>query len=398
MIPLHLLAEKADLVPEADVNEYKCTISAAAQPLFLFARQLSLMADVSIVVASELENALVTVDFVEQDISDVVEAVARRSGTDFTRNGDLFFIGSLRPEDRGVFVTSLGHIPPDDFRRVAELLSTETGRTHVTDTGVGVVSDKVSVLARVADAVRQLEAVERSAWLLQFHIVETSARQLESVGIESVASVGAEVTTSGSTAFARVSAALSNVRDASSSSIVAEPVYLVNDSEVVRYERGQEFPVTSTTTTPDGLQTTDVDYQSVGSTIEAVVRSLGGDSAVLTVDISDQSLTDETVSGLPIINGYQFSDTVDIRSGGTYLLSTFNRYSDSTGTRLGWSKLFDTGSDSLVSQIWVRAYKVGASGVENDAIHVIVTEGESERQSGLSGGATDSPYWPFTAD
>lgn len=378
-------------------DSYSVTVSVVAQPLHLFVRSLSSLAGVSIVVDSDLENTLVTLDVVEQDIADVIAVVARRLGTEVTKTGDLYFVGDLRPEDRGVYVTTMGHVPPEDFIQIASLLSSDNGRSHVTDAGVAVVSDKVEVLARVAEAVAELKSIRRGAWLLQFHIVETSSRHLESIGWESDASIGAELSTFGSNAFASVTASLENVRDASASTIVAEPVYLVNDSEVVRYERGQEFPVTTVSTTADGVQTSSVDYQSVGSSIEAVVRSLGGLSGVLTVDISDQNLTDETVSGLPIINGYQFADTIDVVSGGTYLLSTFNRQSSNEAARLGWSRAFGDGSDALVSQIWVRVYKVGSEGIQNDGIDQIAVADRADR-SGLSEDRTESALDVITLD
>jgi len=381
---LHRLAEaKLRDKPSEKESSYSCTISADGQPLYLFARQLASQSGVSIVVQESLENSLVSLEVRDQDIGDVIATVGRRLGTEVTRTGDLYFIGDLRPEDRGVYVTRLGDLPPDDLSQIAALLLSETGRSFVSESGVAVVADKVEVLSRVAEAFEKVKTRDRDTWLIQFHVVETSANHEEQVGAESSANFGLSVSyPGGGGAFGALDVALENVRDAGSSVLVAEPVYLVNDGQAVSYVRGQEFPVTTTTTSREGFVQTSVDYQSVGSTIEASIRSLGGDAAVLTVAIDDQRLTEENISGFPIIDGYQFRDVVDVVSGGTYLLTTFNRKESSEAERLGWSVFRRDSFSVTVSQVWCRVYRVGSKGVEADVFGEAAA-GEPGR-SGLS--------------
>ncbi len=357
--PLFRLAPKRFRLPAKMGQEERVTISAEGLPLGLFARQMAELSGVSIVVEEALEERLVSLEVVDQTIGDVLAMVARRLSTQTTRTGNLYFLGQLRTEDRGVFVTKVGHVDPVELQGVAELLLSTDGRAHVSADGVCVVGDKVEVLTRIAEAMELIRGIERDVWLLQLHILSFDTSESEKLGI-SAGLRGAATASAGralsSGAFVTLDAALEAANAGSRSSVVAQPLYLLNEGQAVKYHRGSKIPVRESIA-GDRTVSQSYKYVDVGLRIDLAIAGLSLDDAVLTVGIANERVTSYE-DDAPVIDGTEFATEIDVQSGGEYLVTSYDEVIE---TSEWWQWLgFGRGKArrTTVSQVWLRAYRV----------------------------------------
>ena len=277
MLPLYRVAPERMQTQLVSEPVPRVTISADSQPLSLFVRQIAEQTGVSIVVEEAIELKTVSLEVADQSVEDVIAMVGRRLGTQVTRTGDLYFVGTLRPEDRGVYVASVGQVSPDDMRAIAGLLLSEHGRASVTERGLVVVGDKVEVLSRIAEAVDEVKDATREVWLVQMHVIKTQQSVADSLGINADAALSGTASTipGVSVLEGRLTASLEAIRADSKSEVVAEPMYFLGDGTTVTYRRGQRVPIVERVTT-ELSESSQVRYQEVGLRVELTIRSLGG--------------------------------------------------------------------------------------------------------------------------
>src|SRR5689334_16514110 len=74
------------------------TLSCSGLSMVEFSRLLADKCQVSIAWDASLDKFPVTVEAKDQDVSVVLGVVARRAGCQLSRTGNLFFLGTLKPE------------------------------------------------------------------------------------------------------------------------------------------------------------------------------------------------------------------------------------------------------------------------------------------------------------
>lgn len=309
--------------------------------------------------------------------------VARRLSTQTTRTGNLYFIGELRVEDRGVLVSKVGHVDPTDLKEVSSLLLSQDGRSHVSPSGVIVVGDKVEVLTRVAEALDMIRLIERDVWLLQLHLLEFDEAVADRLGITSGVRGFAGATISNaitSTGGITLEAALEAVNSETRSSVVARPMYLLNDGQSVKYHRGSRLPVVEVVSN-DQTVSENIRYVDVGLRIDLGIASLREDEAAVTIGVANEKVV-RYEEGAPVIDGVDYSAQVDVQSGGEYLVASF----DENATVTEWWRRLGFGNArsqrKTVSQVWLRAYRVQAKGSEVESgLPAVISPGTDPQRS-----------------
>jgi type II secretory pathway component GspD/PulD (secretin) len=107
----------------ASLAEQRITLSADQMPVSEFVRTLSDQAGVSVIVESGLESKTITMEVRDQPISDVLNFVARRFGVNVRNHGNLYYIGALQPDDRGVLVRRVRRLSKDQLAEVLQVFS-----------------------------------------------------------------------------------------------------------------------------------------------------------------------------------------------------------------------------------------------------------------------------------
>ncbi|MEM9364458.1 MAG: hypothetical protein AAGD07_00575 [Planctomycetota bacterium] len=300
-----------------------------------------------------------------------MSALARRLGTQVTRQGQLFFVGELRPEDRGVLVAHLGVLNEAEREKVGQAFLSEHGNVVAVSTGHLIASDRVEVLAKIAEAVEEVRASPRDAWLIQLHVV--AADQFESVdaGTKPDVTLGAAATLDGVDVAASVVAELEAVRRRSSSAIVWEPTLLAWPGQPSVISDRERFPiVTQTNVDTTGVSRENVTFEEFGRRASVVVRPLVGGRGILEVDITDESVVD-VIDGRPRSAGFTFSASAEVYNEAVMLLGSVQRRQDQQSLTdwFGWLRADQ--SSRQVLQVWARVLRVSpafASGPERAVV------------------------------
>lgn len=175
------------------------TISTSGMPLKTFLRWLTDKSDISIICDQSLDETPVTIDVKDVPLPDVLSAVSRRMSVDLTQQGNLYYVGSLKPEDRGVLVRKVRRLSADDLNKTVQVLLTEMGRAAAYSDGLLVVGDRVRVLQRINAMLDQVESSEANTWVIQLYLISIQDTLSRELGVETTTAldIAATFATSG---------------------------------------------------------------------------------------------------------------------------------------------------------------------------------------------------------
>lgn len=312
----------------------------------------------SLVIEERLEDKRVSLDVSGVPIDRVLGMVARRVGSELTINGDLYYVGNLQPEDRGVFCSRVTVMLPNDVdTMIGALLSTE-GDVFVDGRGVCVVADKIGVINRVHEVIAMVEDMDRDVWICQYHLVTVRRSNLVDFGIESSAS--GIVNSSGSVSEVQFSAVMDSTGGRGTSKIVSEPVFLTNDGEEVVFDMGSEVPiVTSSIDAQSGRLSENLTFKRVGLSLVSTITGTGDDTGTISYSLRDDRVADYNSDG-PVITGSNVQGRCDVESGGVYLLASYAAHDDAR--LLSWFDRWGFVNRDLseVTQLWLRVARVNS--------------------------------------
>lgn len=304
----------------------------------------------------------------DQRTSDVLGIVARRLGVQVSRTGSLYFLGTLRPEDKGVLVRRVRRLSSADLQQATISLLSDVGRLAVMPDGLCVVGDRVEVLQRVNELFDAIDSATDGSIVVQLHLVSLSATAIRELGLETtptldVAATFAGAASGGMDSAATLTAGLRGVLNVaasdSSSHVIAQPLFVCVEGSEAKLVRGERIPVPKRVVSDQGTVTTSgFDYIQTGLDVGVIVRETGGGLLRVTLNVQQSSKSGE-IEGSPIVANEGLTTEAAIQPGGVYLLGSLDRREDMLGTggrmRLGFA---DSRSDQQV-QVWLRAYRVG---------------------------------------
>ena len=343
-------------------------------PLDQFARWVSKETGVSIVIAQTLDRRLVNVDVQEQPVDDVLAAVARRVGVQVSRTGTLYFLGELRPEDRGVLVRRIYRLDGNGIQEAVEVLLSEHGTVKAFDDGLLIVGDTVEVLQRVHELVDRVEKIPSVTWVIQLYVVSLTDDAIKDLGIDvqPAAQIGltyaaksaalAEIAPSEKLAIdAGLKAILTAQSENVGIDVVGEPLMILADGQPGEIKQGQKVPVPKRTVSDTGVVTTSgFEYIDIGMNIRMKMKEISLDVGRLDLDFELSQIDDLIgVEQVPLTSQQVVRMVTDVASGGVYLLAKLEedknemRYS----RYLKFGK-YDRKNDRTL-QVWGRVYRIG---------------------------------------
>lgn len=318
-----------------------------------------------------------TVEVVDIPVDQLLGIVGRRLGVEVSRTGQLFFLGTLKPEDKGVLVRRVGRLTGEQLREAVAVLLSEYGRVQSYDDGVVVVGDRVEVLQRVEELLERLEAVESACWVMQLYLVSLSENDQRELSLNAQpaldiaanlaaasASGGVGVTTAQKIAAnGALSAVMKATRTKRGSRTVAEPLFVLVDGAEGKFNRGQRVPIAQQTVSNQGtVSTNGYSFINVGLTCDVSIREHGSDVVYSTVHC-ELSRIESYVQSAPVTAVESFNCKALMHSGGVYLLGCLQR----DETEAGITSLIGLGGTSAKGggtlQVWARVCRIG-SGVE----------------------------------
>ena len=327
---------------------------------------------ISIIYQEGLAEKIVYLDAVNQPVNVVLSKLARRFGVAAIREGDLWYFGELKPEDRATYFTRVPRLSKEELQAAAQTMISSQGRVWASPDGLLLVSDGVDILQRVHDFVRQLRQQESPTWVVQLYLVTSTERNARSLGINVDHLVRYSynyATGSGmaSDALEKLDASLDAVLVASyeraETKVEARPLLLLSDGERGRIRNGQRYPVArrSENIETGVISTIGYDYIDTGLSVDVTLRENSDNHANLVMNIRNAQVIDFVDGQVPVTVDEELRTTATIRSGGVYLLGSLDVAIDTkTKSGPGFTLAAGRNKSGALTLIWARTYRVGS--------------------------------------
>ncbi len=366
--PFRRLYEVKTSVPSDSKDNVKgefplITLSCYKMPLSLFVRVLSDRYSVGMVYSETLATKEITAEFKETDLISVLNVVSRQLNVDIVRVGNTFFVGSLRPEDRGILVRRVFGHDVESLNQVAQSMISTNGKASVTKSGVVVAADHESVIRRFSEMLDYLDTVEADTWIVQLCFVTLRKDALLEAGMD--------VTTSGTLSYNisenqidlkdfKIDGIFNLFSNSAFADVYSSPMLLCRDGETATWQDGERVPIPRKTVSNEGtVSTTGYDYTDTGFIVNASVRrSKIGGRLNLRVVMSDIK---SYVENAPVTSQTVYTLDVDLEQDKAYLLGELNSFRVlDTQENIA---MFSRDRGKVVIQLWGQLYRINGGTV-----------------------------------
>lgn len=287
---------------------------------------------VSVVADPSLLQSPVELRLQAATVDETLTAIARQVGAQVTRNGRIYVLGSLRPEDRGSFVKRIRRLDEQGLRLIVAQALSDVGQVTAFDDGLVVVTDTVEVLSRIAEMLEQVEAAEAVTWVVQLHVVQLTRRDIKDLGMDVVPALEVAATLGDASSgkllsletdlTASLKSVLQFANEKGQGGIVAEPMFLLVDGQEAKLNRTRRVPYETAVVSPQaGTISRNFVFQEVGLQFRVKLRELNWQSARASIFISLGDIESQGTDGRPPITRQQeLTMSADMRAGGVYLI------------------------------------------------------------------------------
>lgn len=360
-------------------NVQKASLSVKDMPLPAFARYIANTTGLSIISDEALDAKTVTIEAIDAPLDHILSSVARRLTVSISRQGNIYYIGTLRPEDKGLLVRKVRRLAAEQLTSSIGTLLTETGRTATFSDGLVVVSDTVKILQQVNSLLNQIESAPANTWVIQMFLVSMSDTAQKTLGVDTEFSAEVAVNLADrSTDFSgSLSALLSATKTRSGAKILAQPLFLLLDGETASIKDGQSIPIPKKSTSDYGTVTTEAyEYTEVGVLVSCALREQTVKSASCNIGVTMTSVSGY-IETAPIITGQNFNSAISIEAGKTYLAGSISRKEEGvTQSGSPITTLFKRSGTEGIVQVWIKCYRIQGDYQKGDN-HGIRPQGES---------------------
>jgi len=335
------------------------SLSCYNMPLSLFCRILSDKFSIGMVYAESLSNKVITSEFKDTDLISVLNVISRQLSVDIVRVGNTYFIGALRPEDRGILVRRVLGYDSSELQGIVSSMLSTTGKSSVmSKSSVVVVADHESVVRRISEMLDYLDSIDSSTWILQLCFVILRKDALTEAGFD--------VTSSGTISYNisensvdmkdfKLDGILNLMQNSTFADIYASPMLLVRDGTTAHWKDGKRVPIPKKTVSNYGVVTVSgYDYTDVGFLVEATVRqSKRGGRVTLKIEKSDIA---SYVEEAPLTTQSVYEIDIDMEPLTPYLLGELSLFKtlDTQDNILNFGR--DKGKS--VIQLWGQLYRI----------------------------------------
>ena len=337
-------------------------------PLSEFLRYLATKTGVSVVADAGLSEKGVTLDLKDQPTDEVLESVTRHLGVQLHKHSEtLYFVGELRPEDNAVLVRRVRVLSGSELK--AALGPTLSGANAIATfpDGLIVISDRAPVIQRAARMLDQLETMVAPTWAVQLYFVTFAKGDLVDLGLDVEPAFNLGVTYSTASAIGQggrldvgLSALLEAVEQRSSSSLVAQPFFLMRDGSEANYRQVRSVPVATTQVSQETGNRTLVGFTTVeaGTIVNVGIREQSQNAVLLKLDAELSEILSVNDEGAPDAQRQTIQSETVVYSGGVYLVGAVEIVRKRKG-RGAWLHPGSSSEDvTEVLQVWARAVSI----------------------------------------
>ena len=304
------------------------------------------------------ESRPVSSNIVEQGVDGILSVVARRLGVQVTRTANVYYLGALSPEDRGVLVRRVSRLNGHQLAESVTTLLSEHGRVAGYDDGLVIVGDKVEILQRVAELIEGIETAPADSWFVQLYLLSFHDDELLNYGVDLAldASLEAGFLGTESVKGGFLTAALSASQDSKLVTLLSSPFFVVADGSTASYVSGQNVPIPRKAVSDAGtVTTTGYDYQQTGLLFRVSVRQIQFGKASLALSFESSTIVDY-IDVAPITLTEKFDATLYVQEAIAYLAGSIKTRQHADRVTGLFRKSQNVSGNTL--QIWCNVYKI----------------------------------------
>lgn len=344
-----------------DVDSAITSLSVHRMPLASFVRILSDRFDIGIVCSEDVNEKQVTGEFKNSSLKSILNVVSRQVKVDVIRDGNTYYIGSLRPEDRGVLFRKCYGLAKDEILRMLQSSISVQGKCEVAENGIIVVTDHESVLRRCVELLDYLEIAESPTWILQLYFVSLRKDAIIDAGLATKSSgmISYDIAENRfSVDEAKIEALFTFDASSQFADVYATPMMLIRDGTEAVWTDGETVPIVKKTVSDYGtVSTSGYDYKDVGFTVKGRAVETRQRKVNLRLDIEMSEIKGYTETA-PNIVQTAFHQDVDLRPNKIYLLGELSKFTDVTGQNQILNFGASTGKINL--QVWGKIYRLSS--------------------------------------
>ena len=356
--------EKSGVRKVIEKDFARFTFSVYQMPIREFALYLSRECNVSIVYSQKISESTVSGDFLNESVTEILNSVARSLDVVLIRNSDrLFYLGSLPDDEKACFVSRVYGFTPDDIRKSIETISGFSGKCNVTSNGVLVVTDKQSIINRVASLIEDFQKYVPDTYILQLYLVTFKDERNINLGLDLHTSGELSLLLSDSSLKFNVSSfgwRMSQVLEGKNygSRIVSSPLMLLVPGLPCIWQNGSSIPVPQKTVSDSGTVTTSgFTNVDVGLKIEVTITEHTFNTNIVNLKLEDSSVL-SYVDYNPVKSQTLYNSTFTLEHGKVYLVGELNR----SNTGSGLNNLFGFKRENTVERIaiFAKCFRMGS--------------------------------------
>jgi hypothetical protein len=291
-----------------------------------------------VVVGQSHGSASVTVDLQGVPLSEALAVVSRASGCTVARYpGGTYFLGDPKPYDQATAVIRSRRLRPEQLAELVQSVGSESGRVVSLEAGVAVIADQASVLDSVCSAVARVEAVEVPVWLVEFDMLDCSARSLARAGVVGELSAKSQWSLATGAHPELVLGVMTDLAKSSDrSSSRTQQALVCRDTEQAEISSARRLYVAKQEVTEFGaVRNVGFSEIDVGLVCRASCSDLGGGRVQVDVDLTLDSL-DAIEAGLPQTSGTRLRTKFEAAAGVPRLAGRLDYERRSTGLPDRW--------------------------------------------------------------
>lgn len=365
----------------SETQTLRATFEADSLPLSSFLRRLSADYGVSVVASESLDSKTITMTAHDVPVTDILITVARRFDVQLTRVGSVYYLGTLRGEDRAVLVRKVTSVAPDTLREMLAVYNSDSGRVTVSPDGVAVFGDRVEVLDKVNRMLDDLSQVRLQAWAIQAFLIEvgndfSSDYAVDGATAIDIAAVVGTASAGGPSfsAKATLSALLRASRKSSSVKTQTCPMIIVSEGATASLVDGQTVRTERKTTSDSGtVTTTGFDTIDAGLRYRVTLRPLAQTEAMLDYSYKEITIL-KYVNNLPVTSDLTFETRTVVTDGGVYLLGQVEQSLERQQNESGISPSQQRERNKRTVQLWVRVLRIGSPPASNLPLEAATTQ------------------------
>ena len=337
------------------------SFSAYKMPVGTFFRVISDHFNVGLVFSESLKDKTISAEIKDSDLLSVLNVISRQLSVDVVRVGNTFYVGNLRPEDRGFYVRSIPGYSKEELSSLGQSLISQSGKVSAVTDGLIVITDHESVIQRVSEVFDQISLLDNQTYVLQLLFVMLRKDAL----LES----GLDVSTSGTISYNlsensldfkdfNIDALFNLANSSQYFDLYASPMFVLREGVPAVWKDGQKIPIPRRTVSSEGTVTTSgYDYVEPGFLVRAQISRFGS-SGRISLNVERSEVTGYS-DYMPIIRQVSLNSSLDMTPFRLYLIGELSSFKSIDSQK----NLLSLGRDKgkSVVQVWGQFYRIGSA-------------------------------------